>query len=55
MIKTGCCGFPTGMKTYFEKFRLVEIQKTFYNPPKLETAKRWREMVPKDFEFTIKA
>jgi len=33
----------------------VEIQKTFYQPPKPETAQRWREEAPEDFEFTIKA
>lgn len=55
MIKTGCCGFPTGMKEYFEKFKLVEIQKTFYQLPRLGTVQKWREAAPEDFEFTLKA
>jgi uncharacterized protein YecE (DUF72 family) len=30
MVKIGCCGFPEGMKHYFSRFRLVEVQRTFY-------------------------
>ncbi len=54
-IKVGCCGFPHGMKDYFIQFRLVEIQQTFYKMPKLETALKWRQQAPPDFEFTLKA
>jgi uncharacterized protein YecE (DUF72 family) len=55
MIRVGCCGFPGGMEKYFKKFKLVEVQKTFYKPPKIETAEKWREKAPKDFEFSLKA
>ncbi|MEM1659600.1 MAG: DUF72 domain-containing protein [Candidatus Bathyarchaeia archaeon] len=55
MIKVGCCGFPTAMKRYFEKYRLVELNSTFYQYPNLETVKSWREKAPEDFEFTVKA
>jgi len=34
-VKVGCCGFPRGMKRYFSQFRLVEVQQTFYKPPKI--------------------
>ena len=54
MIKTGCCGFPKGMQHYFEEFRLVELQTTFYKLPRLETARKWRAMAPRNFEFTLK-
>ncbi|MFP4641988.1 MAG: DUF72 domain-containing protein [Dehalococcoidia bacterium] len=54
-IKTGCCGFPKGRKEYFRHFSLTEVQQTFYKMPKLETATRWREEAPPDFEFTLKA
>jgi len=56
-MKVGCCGFSIkgGMKAYFERFRLVEIQSTFYRLPKPETAIRWRKEAPEDFEFTMKA
>ncbi len=55
MMKIGCCGFSKGRKTYFANFDLVEIQKTFYKPPKASKAQRWREESPEDFEFTLKA
>jgi len=54
-VKVGCCGFPGGRKDYFSQFKLVEVQQTFYNMPKLETAQRWRQEAPADFEFTLKA
>ncbi|MEM2925930.1 MAG: DUF72 domain-containing protein [Candidatus Bathyarchaeia archaeon] len=56
-MKVGCCGFAIkgGMRAYFETFRLVELQSTFYKLPKPDTAKRWREKAPEDFEFTMKA
>ncbi|MHC4573974.1 MAG: DUF72 domain-containing protein [Planctomycetota bacterium] len=53
--KVGCCGFPVARPKYFEKFSLVEIQQTFYQPPQPDTAKRWRDQAPADFEFTLKA
>ncbi len=54
-VKVGCCGFPRGMRHYFTRFRLVEVQQTFYKPPTLSTVKKWRQAAPKDFEFTVKA
>jgi len=54
-IKLGCCGFPIARRRYYHQFKVVEIQKTFYQPPKPETARRWREEAPEDFEFTLKA
>lgn len=55
IVKVGCCGFPKARKQYFETMELVEVQKTFYKPPRLETAIRWRSEAPPDFEFTLKA
>jgi len=54
-IKVGCCGFPKARKEYYRHFELVEIQKTFYQLPLLETAQCWREEAPEGFEFTLKA
>ncbi len=54
-IKVGCCGFPRAKKEYSQQFKLVEIQQTFYKPPLPATAHRWRQQVPRDFEFTVKA
>ena len=54
-IHIGCCGFPVARVRYYERFSLVEVQKTFYRPPRFETVQRWREQAPADFEFTLKA
>jgi uncharacterized protein YecE (DUF72 family) len=55
MIKVGLCGFTTSMREYYETFRVVEIQHTFYEPPPPRTLLEWREQSPPKFEFTIKA
>lgn len=54
-LRVGCCGWPAGRATYYGHFRLVEIQETFYNLPRLATAERWRAGAPEGFEFTLKA
>lgn len=54
-VKIGCCGFPVARRRYWEGLAAVEIQRTFYQPPRLETARRWRQGAPVDFEFTLKA
>jgi uncharacterized protein YecE (DUF72 family) len=55
VIKIGCCGFPVNHQEYAARFHLVEIQKTFYQPPRLATAQKWRRERSPDFEFTLKA
>jgi len=54
-VKVGCCGFSVARPKYFGALPVVEIQQTFYEPPRPSTAKRWREDAPQDFEFTLKA
>lgn len=54
-VKIGCCGFRLSRAEYFSRFPVVEVQQTFYQPPQIETLRRWREDAPPDFEFTIKA
>ncbi|MCD6371384.1 MAG: DUF72 domain-containing protein [Candidatus Aenigmarchaeota archaeon] len=53
-VLVGSCGLPLGLEKYSKIFDVVEVQKTFYKLVKEETAKRWREKVPNNFEFTIK-
>jgi uncharacterized protein YecE (DUF72 family) len=55
MIHVGICGFSVSHKEIFEKFRLLEVQRTFYNPPMEKTVKKWRKSAPEGFEFTVKA
>jgi uncharacterized protein YecE (DUF72 family) len=55
-IKIGTCGFGRVKRPdYFKLLSAVEIQHTFYEPPAIETLKKWRAEAPPDFEFTLKA
>ena len=54
-VRVGLCGFTMAFEDYVREYRLVEIQQTFYEPPREGTMRRWRALVPRDFEFTIKA
>lgn len=54
-IRVGCCGFALRHKAYYRRFPVIEIQQSFYQPPRLETLQRWRAEAPADFEFTLKA
>jgi uncharacterized protein YecE (DUF72 family) len=51
----GMCGFTIGRGTYFQQFRVVEVQQTFYDPPAQTTLARWRDEAPPEFEFAMKA
>jgi uncharacterized protein YecE (DUF72 family) len=53
--KVGCCGFVVSQQEYFQLFNLIEIQNTFYQLPRLQTAEKWRATAPQGFEFTMKA
>jgi uncharacterized protein YecE (DUF72 family) len=55
MIQIGCCGFPVARQKYFNTFRVVELQQTFYQPPLSLTIQKWRNEAPHDFEYTLKA
>ena len=53
--KIGTCGFGVARAEYARTFSCVEVQHTFYQPPRLTTLERWRTQMPADFEFTLKA
>src|SRR3954469_18451074 len=55
LIKLGLCGFTIGAAQYYRRFKVLEVQQTFYDPPGPETLRRWRQAAPEDFEFTMKA
>ena len=55
LIKVGCCGLRSALDDYVQRFPVVEVQQTFYQPPQISTLKRWRARAPADFEFTLKA
>src|ERR1044071_6080290 len=54
-IKIGTCGFGVAQAEYARSFSCVEVQHTFYEPPRLTTLNRWRMQMPADFEFALKA
>jgi len=54
MIKIGCCGFAVSRVKYLQHFKVVEVQKTFYNLPRVEIVEKWRREMPSEFEFTMK-
>jgi uncharacterized protein YecE (DUF72 family) len=54
-LKIGTCGFGLAKEAYAQVFSCVEIQHTFYQPPQIKTLERWREEMPANFEFTLKA
>ena len=54
-VRVGCCGFRLSRAEYFARFPVVEVQQTFYQPPRIETLRGWREEAPAGFEFTVKA
>ena len=54
-IKLGMCGFTIGAAAYYDRFPVVEVQQTFYDPPAAMTMEKWRLQAPPSFEFTMKA
>ena len=54
-IRIGTCGFNGSKTAYMQHLSCVEVQHTFYQPPQLKTLERWRDEVPADFEFVVKA
>lgn len=51
----GCCGLPGRQADYYREFPVVEVQKTFYQLPRLSLAEKWRREAPAGFRFTMKA
>ncbi len=51
----GCCGWPESKAKYFTRFPVVELQTTFYEPPSVALAEKWRELAPPDFQLCMKA
>ncbi len=55
MILVGCAGYGGKHRDYAQRFHGVEIQETFYNLPNLSHAQKWRNEMPKHFQFALKA
>ena len=51
----GCCGFRSSRAAYFARLPAVEVQHTFYQPPRPATLAGWRAEAPAGFVFAVKA
>ena len=52
--RVGLCGFSIAMGTYAERFPVVEVQSTFYDPPADGVLQRWRKVTSPSLEYTMK-
>src|SRR5947209_7942616 len=51
----GCCGWSQAKSQYLANFQTVELQSTFYEPPSLALASKWRALAPASFHYCLKA
>lgn len=54
-LRVGCCGWASARARYFQQFRTIELQSTFYEPPASGLARKWRREAPDGFRFCLKA
>lgn len=53
-VRIGLCGFTMAMEDYALHFPVVEIQNTFYEPPRDIFIRKWRAVTAPSLEFTMK-
>ena len=53
-LRIGLCGFTMAMEDYALHFPVVEVQNTFYEPPRDEVMQRWRVFTGPNLEYTMK-
>ena len=53
-VRIGLCGFTMAMEDYALHFPVVEVQHTFYEPPRDDVMRRWLAATPGSLEYTIK-
>jgi uncharacterized protein YecE (DUF72 family) len=54
LVRVGLCGFTMAMEDYALHFAVVEVQNTFYEPPRDEVLQKWRTITPRSLEYTAK-
>src|SRR4051812_49208055 len=52
--RVGLCGFTMAMEAYALHFPVVEVQHTFYEPPRDQLLRRWLAVTPPSLEYTMK-
>jgi uncharacterized protein YecE (DUF72 family) len=53
-VRIGLCGFTMAMEDYAVHFPVIEVQNTFYEPPRNEVIQRWRAVTAPSLEYTMK-
>ena len=53
-IRIGLCGFTMSMEDYALYFPVIEIQNTFYEPPRDDMLRKWRGITAPSLEYTMK-
>jgi uncharacterized protein YecE (DUF72 family) len=53
-VRIGLCGFTMSMEDYALYFPVVEVQHTFYEPPRDDALQRWRVATGPTLEYTMK-
>ena len=53
-LRVGLCGFTMAMEDYALHFPVVEIQNTFYEPPRDDVMRRWLRVTAPSLEYTMK-
>jgi uncharacterized protein YecE (DUF72 family) len=53
-VRIGLCGFTMAMEDYALHFPVIEVQNTFYEPPRNEVMQRWRSVTAPRLEYTMK-
>ena len=53
-VRVGLCGFTTSMRLCARDFPIVEVQRTFYDPPPDATMRKWLTAAGPGLEYTMK-
>jgi uncharacterized protein YecE (DUF72 family) len=54
IVRVGLSGFTMAMEDYPLHFPVVEIQHTFYEPPRDDVFQKWLAHTPRSLEYTMK-
>ena len=55
VLRVGCSQVGAHPDRYFRRFSALELQQTFFNPPRPATLQRLRRQAPTGFGFVVKA
>jgi uncharacterized protein YecE (DUF72 family) len=53
-VRVGLCGFGMSMQEYPRRFPVIEVQSTFYEPPRDAVMMKWKATTGPFLEYTMK-